>query len=249
MDGELEGEVVMWGQGIGAGQESAVDRCAPEKTMTGVLLQILPPNPARVAPLPGPPLIEQALLEQPWYIAGTLTLAGIVVFLALNQRGRSRAGVLWAGGLMVSAAAILVIGLLVKTEREQMAEATRSLVDATARSDMRALDAWLGPDATLFSEFRAEGLSVPRSGLDKAGILKAAPEALARWPLKDYRVEDLQAQSLGPGLGRTQVSVRVVPEAMPLPHTSWWRVGWRRSPDGAWRVTEIEPLDIPYAGR
>jgi hypothetical protein len=43
------------------------------------------------------------------------------------------------------------------------------------------------------------------------------------------------------------VRVRVVPERYEVPNASWWRVEWRRSPDGRWRVTEIQPLEIPYA--
>jgi hypothetical protein len=211
--------------------------------------QIVPPEtPGRVAALPGPPLWEAALLEQPIYLAAALILAAVVVATLLNRRGRARQGVLAAAGLVALAAGTLILGGLVKTEREQMTAATESLVEATARVDARALEHALAPDATLFSDLHLPGVPSAQSGLDKEATIRAVQMALGAHPLKEYRVLEVQAQSLAPGMGRTQARVRVSFEEMPAPHISWWRVDWRRSADGVWRATAITPLDVPWAG-
>jgi hypothetical protein len=211
--------------------------------------QILPlETPGRVAALPAPPLWEFALLEKPIYLAAALLLAAVVAGTLLNQRGRARQGVLIGAGLVALAAGVLILGGLVKTEREQMADATRSLVETTARIDARALERALAPDATLFSDLRLPGVPSAQAGLDKPGIIKAVQAALGAHPLKEYRVLEVQAQSLASGMGRTQARVRVSFEEMPAPHISWWRVDWRRSADGVWRATAITPLDVPWVG-
>ncbi len=211
--------------------------------------QIVPPEaPGRITALPGPPLWEAALLERPIYLAAALILAAVVVGTLLNQRGKGRQAILAAAALVALAAGTLILGGLVKTEREQMSGATESLVDATARTDARALERALAPDATLFSDLRLPGVPSAQGGLDKEGIVKAVQSALGAHPLREHRVLEVQAQSLGPGIGRTQARVRVEFDEMPAPHVSWWRVDWRRSADGTWRATAISPIDVPWVG-
>jgi hypothetical protein len=216
--------------------------------MTLSLAQILPETP-NIPPLPAPPLWERALLEQPGYLALFLLLAGIVVFILLNQRGKPRQGAAAATGLVLASIGVMLLGMMVQTEREQMADATRTLVDVTARNDTAALGEMLAPDARLFAGMPIpEVAAVPSAGLDRDGILRAVNTALTREPLKEARVTRVQAERLSPGAGRTQATVRVVVERYAVPNTSVWRLNWRRSSDGRWRITQIEPVYVTRFG-
>lgn len=210
------------------------------------LAQILNDASAPVPPLPGPPLWERLLLEEPVYLAGALGLAAIVAFVILNQRARLRTGAVAAVVLLLAAAGVMVLGTTVRTEREAMAESTASLVDAVARVDTAALDQLLASDVMLVSDFHIPELPIASPGLGKNAILAAVGVTMRRYPVKEHRILATQAQSTGPGIGRTQVRVRVVVEG--IPHTSWWKVDWRRGTDGRWRAIAIRPLDIPWAG-
>ena len=215
--------------------------------MTRIFLaQFGPPASSNVPALPSPPIFERLFFEQPLAPAAFLVLAALAAAFILNNRGKLARGVLLGSLLMALGLGVYTLGAVVTTERERMARATRDLVDAVATVDIPATDRLLAPDARLFSRFRAPGLSAPQQGMDKAGILAAVPAALGQYPLKEHAVQQVQAQSTGRGIGVTQVQVRVVPEATAFPHTSWWRISWRRDGE-VWRATAIEPVDVPFA--
>jgi hypothetical protein len=215
--------------------------------MTRIFLaQFGPPAGSNVPALPSPPILERLFLEQPLAPAAFLVLAALAAALILNSRGKLSRGLLVGSLLLALGLGVYILGSIVTTERERMARATRELVDAVATVDIPAADRLLAPDVRLFSRFRAPGLSAPNQGMDKTGILAAVPAALGQYPLKEHAVQQVQAQSTGRGVGTTQVQVRVVPEATAFPHTSWWRISWRRD-DDVWRATAIEPVDVPFA--
>jgi hypothetical protein len=213
-----------------------------------VLAQLFPEKGPQVPPLPGPPLWEKLLLEQPVYLSGFLILAAIVALAMLRQRGRSRQGAIVAGALVLAAIAIYALGAAVTTEREQMADATTALVDAAATGNPALVDPMLAPDVRLFTQFRAPGVSVPTGALDKPAILDAMRRLLSEYPLKEHTIGQMQAQSTGPGVGRTQVRLRVVAQQYEVPIGSWWLIGWKRT-NGRWVATSIEPLYIAGATR
>lgn len=204
-------------------------------------------------PLPPGPLWERLILENPWPTAGALAVLAVAV-LALMSRvdggravGRIPVRTILAAGLVVAGGAIMAVGMSVTTDREQLRAGTASLVDATAAQDMERLEVLLAPGAQLHVPLRVPigaGPTVPREQ-----IFALVEDVLGRrYPLKEHRVMEVQATLDGQRVGRTQVRVRVVPEATQFPHTSWWRVDWVRGDDGRWRVLGIEPLDIPGAG-
>jgi hypothetical protein len=214
--------------------------------MPVVLLAQLPQvNPP--PPLPPGPFLERVLFEQPFGLVTGLALAAVVAFVILNRRGQARAGLISGATLALLAAGAYLLSAIVETPREQIARAARSLVDATAAADTRAIAPMLAPDARLVSRFRIPGEPIGEAGLDKEGIIAAVEHALGRsHPLKDHSVKEVQSQIDGPASGRTQVKVWVQLE-MGVPNTSWWLIRWRR--DGEqWRATSIEPLEIPFLG-
>ena len=68
-------------------------------------------------------------------------------------------------------------------------------------------------------------------------------EMRGAFKIGNYRVLETQAAVTGPNAAVTQTYVRVTPEQTGGPTFSWWRLDWRRDPDGRWRVTHIEPIN------
>jgi hypothetical protein len=194
--------------------------------------------------LPSAPFVERMLFEEPVGLVSGLVLLAVVLWVVFNRRGKARQGAALATGAMVLVGGVWLLAHSVKTEREQMAEATVALVDATARVDTAAMARILASDAHLNTGYSIPDVSAVRDGLDREGIIAAAERALERHPIKDHSVKEVQAESLGPGSGRTQVRVLATLEAFGFPHTSWWRIRWRREGE-VWRAVAIEPLDIP----
>ena len=62
--------------------------------------------------------------------------------------------------------------------------------------------------------------------------------------MREWSVRETRAAVDGDGIGRTYARVRVTPESTGFPHTSWWRLDWRRDPGAPWRCTGIEPIDL-----
>lgn len=195
-------------------------------------LQIEPPP-----DLPAPPMLETLLFERP--LPALVGLA--VVAAAVGYAGVSRA----RKPMVVAAAAILLLGAglfataaSVTTDRERVLEGSRRLVDAVAGARVSELDALLDRDARLL-------YFVTPAGLDKPGILeRVGRDMTGPYRVREHTVQDVQAARDGPDLARTQVKVTVVPESTGFPHLSYWRLDWRRGPDGTWRVFSIEPLAI-----
>jgi hypothetical protein len=202
-------------------------------------------------PLPSGPLWERLILENPWPTAGVLAILAVAALAFLNRvdgdrsLGRIPLRTLVAAALTLVGVAVLVVGMSVTTHREELRAATTALVDATAKRDLDRLDRLLAPDARLHLTVQSAGLPGPI--IHREQILSLVDDVLGRrYPLKEHRVMEVQAALDGPRVARTQVRVRVVPEATEFPHTSWWRVDWRRDAD-RWWVVGIEPLDVPGA--
>ena len=211
------------------------------------------PRPAPLAdppPLPPAPIFARLILESPIPTALVLIVAAIVGFLILNQRGRFRAGSLLAAALGLAAAIVLVLGSTVVTERERLTHTSEQLVDAVATANIAAVDRLLSDDVRMFSRLGVGEVSTPPEGLGKQAILDLISRLIGgAWAIKEHSVLESQATLDAPTLGRTQIRVRVVTENYGVPNASWWRLDWRKAPDGAWRIIQIEPLDMGNAGR
>ncbi|MEX2218484.1 MAG: hypothetical protein WD749_06945 [Phycisphaerales bacterium] len=202
------------------------------------------------APLARPPVLERLFLEQPLPLMAGLMVAGIVALVVLNRQGRPAAGTIVVGAAAMVAGAVWLLARVVETPREAMTAAVVALVDATARLDEPGMDRHMAPALRFYSSYGSPGPAVPEAGIDKSALIVLARDKLREYPIREHAVQEVQAVLDGPGVGRTQVRVRVVAEVGPLtfPHTSWWIVRWRREQDGVWRAHSIEPVDIPLAG-
>lgn len=215
----------------------------------GILAQLGTTN--SVPPLPGPPLVERVLLEQPLPVVVLGVVAAAVAFFVLNRQGRATRAAVVGLALLGVGAAVAVVAGVVRTERERMAEATRELVMAAAGADVAGLTRLLSPDVRLFSRFSAPGYGIGSAGIDREEILEKTVQLQRQFSVREAEVREVQSVSTGPGVGSTQVQVRVKVGAggMEFPYQSWWRVDWRRDASGRWLASAIEPVDLPMAGR
>lgn len=190
-------------------------------------------------PLPPTSLVRWALFESPWALSVVLVALGLFLWMFFRSRAQTRRS--WAAlGLVVLAAAVVLMALLVDTPREQMRRTALELVRAVAAADAPGVSSRLTDDCRLYY-FEAP------DGLDLAPLLDRVRSDFApggKYRLKDYGVLESDACEELEARGRAQIKVRVVPEATGAPVISWWRLDFRRDAPGRWRVSGIQPLAI-----
>lgn len=200
-------------------------------------------------PLPVPPVVAHLLFERPVPLAAGLVAAAIIAAYLLNRAGRLRPAAITGAALAAAAAGALLLAARVHTPRERVADATRALVDAVASVDEPGMRRWLADDARLFASSRLPEVGVPADGIDREGIIRQVRLLLGgRYRLREHAVAELESAILGPGTARSQLRVRVVPEAHPVATNSYWRLNWRLEPDGQWRCYDLAPWSIDGVG-
>ena len=191
-------------------------------------------------PLPPAPLPDRLLLEHPLPAVLVLLLGGLIALWVLRRAGKLRFGLAAGGAGVALAIAAYVLATLVERPRETLKAQTRALIGAVAEVDRRALDELLDGSA----QVRLTGAGIRLDALGKGEIIGRTEEYMAgAYAVEEWSVMSLQAVADGPEVGRTQVRVRVIPEATRFPTSSWWAVDWEKI-GGAWRVVEIELLQV-----
>lgn len=194
-------------------------------------------------PLPAPPRLAYWLFENPWPPVIALAAFAVVAFFIMNSRAQMRQGVLIAGGLLLVAAACILTSFLVTTDRERIAARTGELIAATAAADLRKLGPILASDI---------GLSVLErpAPQDKDGILDLVNRYMGNEvKVKQHSISELSAHVDRLGAGKTLVRVRVTADVAGMndaSNRSWWRISWRKTPDGEWQAVHIEGLQIDF---
>lgn len=190
-----------------------------------------------LADLP-PPFFERWVLEQPIPLAVVLAAAAAVVMAALVRRGRGRAGAVAAGVLLVLAGGVLLLGYVVRTPRERLADLTVEFVQRCFASDRAGV-----------SERVDSGLIVASAGEAFTRFAKAELVALVgnfhALRVRDWRGRGMGAAMEAPDLGRTRFTLRVRTDFLgdqPMPST--WEFTWRRSGEGEWRLIRLECLTM-----
>ncbi|MFG0283069.1 MAG: hypothetical protein ACF8R7_01485 [Phycisphaerales bacterium JB039] len=190
--------------------------------------------------LPTAPLADRLLLDNPVPAVLALLAAGLIGLWLLRRAGRGRLGLAAGGAGVALAIAAYVAATVIETPREALKGRTRALIGAVAEVDTRALDDLL--DGSV--QVRLTGAGIRLDALGKGEIIGRAEEYMTgAYAVDEWSVTSLQAVADGPEVGRTQVRVRVIPEATRFPTSSWWAVDWELI-GGAWRAVEIELLQV-----
>lgn len=194
--------------------------------------QFVPPE------LPAPPILEKWFLESPWLPALALAAVAALLFFILRSRNQPRQAAMGAGVPLLIAAAMIVLSLLVTTEREELAARTKELISATAAADLDRLAPMLAEDVGL--SLLGTARNETKSGI--LGLVQRYPGSM--FPVEEHSVHEITAHVDRAGGGRTICRARVVVQG--VPNGSWWRVGWRKNAAGQWTAVHIEALHIGY---
>lgn len=190
--------------------------------------------------LPGPPFLEHYVFENPWVLIAALAAALVALVAFGRTRLKTPVFLTLAGTCVVLAISVYASARLVATPRELVVARTGDLVGAVARGDVSAARAVLSDDAILLAFFTSS------SGDDIDGVLRRVAQMKSgSYQVRSYDIREVQVQFLGPRVARTQILVRVEPEATRFPSFSWWRVDWRSDAPGEWKAYEIQPLALP----
>jgi hypothetical protein len=189
--------------------------------------------------LPAPPLWERLLLIDGWMTAVVLAGVTLAGSLLLIRRGRSDAGhALLLIGVLVSTG-VFVLSVAVTTECERLAESSARLVEHGAMGRGPQVGAMLGEQVTV--EVNGEEYLVGRASVVRA--LEALPNS--PFAVREVRVLGFRAVLDSPGVARSHVGIRVVPEKGGWAGESWWELSWRRrESSGIWEVVRIRSLWI-----
>lgn len=187
------------------------------------------------SPLPPTPILPRLLFENPWPLAGAFAAGAVIAAMLLRSRGRGRMGLGVAGGALLAAAGVVAMSRARVTEPERLRAVTAELVGAAARADEARLLALLGEGAQVWLGSRA-------AADGREAILARVRATLGGpWAVKSHDILESRAHVDGARVARSQVLVRVVPEATGFPHSSWWTIHWRRTVSGAWVAERLEP--------
>ncbi|MFG0246956.1 MAG: hypothetical protein ACF8MF_12985 [Phycisphaerales bacterium JB052] len=191
-------------------------------------------EPSSLPPLPEPGPFEHWVLEQPILPAAVLLLVALATLIALrHSKHFKRIGIPAALLAILCGIGIYLLGSLTITDREQLRQRSRNLVQSVAESDRTTLRAMLDDDAQLSSVFAsAQGADriVTLATTRNTGVVRSAD------------VGEVNAGIFGPQVATTQIRVRTQGDMFPT--LSWWRVDWTRPSETSddWVVTHIEPI-------
>ena len=182
--------------------------------------------------LPGAPLAERLVLEQPVGAMLVIALVGVIAASGLNRAGRARSAGVSVIGATGLAIAVFVAGQLVETPREAMRAATDRFVEAVRAGDTARLDAMVSDRLVLASSGR------PSSTGSKAWVIDVAPGVAAR--VGEVSVNHRGAEMTARNAGRTRVNISASGGEGRLQST--WDLHWHRSERGEWSLTQLNAL-------
>ncbi len=196
------------------------------------------------AELPSSSGFQRWVLEQPEPLALALVAAGVAGFVALNRRSARGMGALLLGLGVTLAAGLWLVGFLIQTDRERLAEVTARLIRAVPASDAKGVDALLAPEVVVASS----GQVVTRR-FGRREILGAVA-GFAWFKIDEWYQRPDGAALDGPNSARTRAVVRVRSsyyDSTLIPMT--WEFTWRRvapptRDDAGWRLARMEMLTM-----
>ncbi len=191
-----------------------------------------------------PGLISLLLFENPWILAGLLAIGAISLFVVFNNRRKLRLGAAFAGVFALGAITVMLLAMLVTTDREQVKNLSRELIAAVADADAQPVEQILSPFATLVAE------GALRSELSRDEILDRIRDASSnggaydgqgtRVAADEYRIREIRVGIQSSTAARSQVNVVITPSITSFPTGTWWELDWDKLPDGSWKARRIE---------
>jgi len=180
--------------------------------------------------------LSRALFEEPMLAMIGIGLLGMLLFLAMRTRGKSKEGLMALGAAALIAGGLYLSSHLVDTDREVVSARATALVQAVATGDQLAMQLLMGPGVRVQSRFAVA------QGRDR--VIRLASSRVPGM-VEGYTIPEIRADLPGPRVGRTMVKVRAQSSHLPTT-SSWWMVHWERGDDldSEWVAVYIEPIWI-----
>lgn len=188
---------------------------------------------------PDPPIVTHFLLENPWPAA--IILIGLGLAMAMSALRNERPRLLkWAGGSLALGVVVIILSMLVTTQREHIRRGTEQMFDAALPElSTPRLKTFLTDDMRL---------TIANAGINRSRdeVLETAELAMRIYTIADHRRPSIKTESTGDGTGRSYASVMVqIDHAMGrYPTQVRFIMHWRREADGAWRVDRIPWVQV-----
>lgn len=182
---------------------------------------------------PPPPPFTHYVMENPWPLAACLFTAAVALLLIGYRRGGAPPRIV-AGVIGIATIGFIALSMVIKTDREVMADRTRALVNAAVLPvDIDTFRETLSRESRFF-------------GRDYEQILSTIQTATDHWRVKQAFITNLLARRDGDTRGRTYLSVitRIDTSIGGGSAQTRWLLHWQKEPDGAWRVTRIDWLSL-----
>lgn len=194
--------------------------------------------------LPPSPIVSGLLFENPWVIVVVLLALAILIYLWRHRAGNPRSLLKVSAVMIVLAGVLVLIAGTIKTSRERMVQASRSLIARVAAGDAPAIRSLLTPEARatatrFYPELDLEDVLTQVEG--RFGVRGSEP-------IREFAIVEIGAAERAPGNGRVRLLVRVVPESTRFPLLSWWTLDLDREGEGAWRVRTVTLYSISGVG-
>jgi hypothetical protein len=187
-------------------------------------------------------LLTYYLAENPWPLVVFFSLigAGFLVAMRVTQDGRHLVRAMIALGL---AGAVLVVDAVWVTEAERIEAVVRELADAVRRSDADAAAAVLDEPLS----FGIRNLSISEE-LDFSTLSIVLRDVKFDW-LHVSRLSANAGEQTHRGTAEFRVNTGGTYTNQGTGHNfiglSEWSLGFRRTPEGAWKVTRITATKLP----
>jgi len=179
-------------------------------------------------PLPGAGFLETWLIGRSLVTGAVLAVLGVVVLAGPGRR--SRGGAVAGGVLVLAAAAVLIAGRVIVTERGAVLARADGFYAAVAGEGDPG--AYLGPRVGL-------ALGGKTTASEARGLILSGAERLRGSGLRSLTAEERQAEVVSGSAARTQTQLRVEIEGGG-PNLVWVRLDWRREPGAAWMIRGVD---------
>lgn len=190
--------------------------------------------------MPDPPTVNvftRYVLENPWPLGlGLLLLAGWLAWSGTRAEQIKR--IKLAGILGLSAAVVLILGILITTAGEQAKALTRQLVDAAVNRDT------VGAMA-LFSDEAVLSAGSPRNpGFGYDFIVEKFDLLATRYNIDSNMITMLKAYTESRDAATVHLGCLTSVSQFPYPNTSRWVVQVRKQSDGSWKIVHLTCVSI-----
>jgi hypothetical protein len=196
-----------------------------------------------------PPLLEHLLLESPWLLISMLACLGLTLILITAVKG-SRQKAVWGLTFLTLGAGTYLLSAMVVTNREHVAEATKTLLVSTAPFDQISLGTLLdthititGPNTESENNFTPNKTHTSDTAwqASKSDVLTRLKTACTTFPLTQNVLKELEVESISDTHARSHfVALSVATNGRARTR---WLLDWKKNADGNWVVTRVQWLN------